>query len=445
MSNAKVATLLFTALSPLSAFAAPSGIVFVTQPQTIAADTVSAQLTIQTQDSAGVSSSLLQTGCLLLQSTSPQGQFSSSATNWSPSSVITMNKSTANKNFFYKDSADGSHTLTVRLALKPDDESRSCAAWPLSEWGEQWSAAQTITIGTATASVQPSVAAQTSSQSSATSVSATGVVPNITAAIRSEETVSAGAGSYFEGTAYGTKGEPLLSGVRYLWNFGDGILAEGKRIFHSYAYPGSYAVSLTIAYNYSSAQARAEVTAVAPQARLLIPGDGSLLLSNNADTELDVGYWSLRDAGSIFVIPEDTIVHARGGVRFSPQVMGFSGGLSAKLYFPNGEEASSAQATADSTLRGEALSPKEMASFRAPLIAIPEDIDTNIPTPPAQEEGEVLGAAAEISDSASRSLFWGSVLSLVALLVVSALGVRYVHSQVKGEETLPSAEEFEIE
>src|SRR3989344_8573155 len=64
--------------------------------------------------------------------------------------------------------------------------------------------------------------------------------PTLTVRITTDERATAGAGSYFSATAYGTEGLPLPN-PRFIWNFGDGTAAEGTRVFHSYAYPGRYA------------------------------------------------------------------------------------------------------------------------------------------------------------------------------------------------------------
>lgn len=140
--------LLLVAVVPLRGVGAETAIArfaFTADPQQIQpGDTVN--LKLQSQDSAGNEMKLPQTGCIRLDSTSPQGQFSSNAENWSPISVLTMSKNTANRNFYYKDAVVGSYTLSVKIALRPEGESRSCASWPLDEWDIRWTAAQAISI-----------------------------------------------------------------------------------------------------------------------------------------------------------------------------------------------------------------------------------------------------------------------------------------------------------
>src|SRR3989344_3615947 len=154
--------------------------------------------------------------------------------------------------------------------------------------------------------------------------------PALTVRITTDARATAGAGSYFSATAYGTEGLPLPN-PRFIWNFGDGTAAEGALVFHAYAYPGRYAVSVTAAYHYSAGVARTVVEAVSAAVSLEAEGDGSLLLQNNSPKEINIGLWSLVDGGKSYVIPEDTIVLAGEGVRFAASVTGLPGSPAAGL------------------------------------------------------------------------------------------------------------------
>lgn len=103
---------------------------FITLPQTIYENTISDILTVETQNASGAEEQLDTSGTILnLTTTSSTGEFSSSATNWIPVSTLGMNKTWAHRNFYYKDSTPGVHTLTI------------------SAEGKNWSPAiQTITV-----------------------------------------------------------------------------------------------------------------------------------------------------------------------------------------------------------------------------------------------------------------------------------------------------------
>ena len=103
--------------------------VFTTNTQTIKPNEISEMITIQAQDTAGVSSSLLQTACVEFMTNSSAGEFSSSNTNWSPVKILTMSKGSANRNFYYKDLTIGVSELSINVSLKPEGKP-ACTAWP---------------------------------------------------------------------------------------------------------------------------------------------------------------------------------------------------------------------------------------------------------------------------------------------------------------------------
>src|SRR3989344_1839610 len=189
-----------------------------------------------------------------------------------------------------------------------------------------------ITVGD-TGTTQTTTTATTNNTQTQTETQTQGSAagpPALTVRITTDARATAGAGSYFSATAYGTEGLPLPN-PRFIWNFGDGTAAEGARVFHTYAYPGRYAVSVTAAYHYSAGVARTVVEAVSAAVSLEAEGDGSLLLQNNSPKEINIGLWSLVDGGKSYVIPEDTIVLAGEGVRFAASVTGLPGSPAAGL------------------------------------------------------------------------------------------------------------------
>ncbi|KKU54933.1 MAG: hypothetical protein UX77_C0021G0012 [Parcubacteria group bacterium GW2011_GWA1_47_11] len=257
--------------------------------------------------------------------------------------------------------------------------------------------------------------------------------PTLTVRITTDERATAGAGSYFSATAYGTEGLPLPN-PRFIWNFGDGAAAEGARVFHTFAYPGRYAVSVTAAYNYSAGVARTVVEAASAAVSLEAEGDGSLLLHNNSSKEANIGLWSLVDGGKSYVIPEDTIILAGEGVRFAASVTGLAGSRAAVLLYPNSAPAAAASVAAGSPLRGERV------------VAKPPSI---ISTPPqAASAGEVSGestAAPSTGENSGSPALWGSLAALAGLLVVGGTAAHYLRPRFTSKETPLTAEEFDIE
>ena len=258
--------------------------------------------------------------------------------------------------------------------------------------------------------------------------------PPITVRVNADTLVTAGGGSFFEAAAYGTQGLPL-PGTRFIWNFGDGTTAEGARVFHSYAYPGRYAVSVTAAYNYSSTMERVEVVAVASQVSLRAEGDGSLLIRNLSYNDLDVGLWSLVD-GARYVIPEHTLILPGEGVRFAPPVTGLPGTAVATLRYPNDMLAAPATIGPSSPLRGE----------RVPA-AQPPPVAVRAAAAPPAGQGEVLGAstgAGGASQPQSSGMLVPALVALAGVLVAGAAGAHYA-GRYKTSGTSTAAEGFDIE
>ena len=207
-----------SAFFPLFSFAEVSQFVFTSSAQNIVEGAVSETITLQAQDASGASSNIPQTACLSFISSSSDGQFSSSATNWNPVTTLTMSKNTANRNFYYKDSASGSHTITVKIALKPEGEERSCANWPFEEWSLEWTPTQNIVIGATSSggnNSEQDQPAATSTQSANATQSPSGSVSSyvpppeqqIFADAGADRTVTVGADSIFNGRAYNRKKE----------------------------------------------------------------------------------------------------------------------------------------------------------------------------------------------------------------------------------------------
>ena len=134
-------------LNPTKAKAASANITqinFTTPERTVNQNTASEVLTTQTQDADGNLTKVSSTKILMLESSSATGEFSSNANTWSTTTELQMNSETANKNFYYKDSNPGTHTLTVTVKDKTTGE--------LESWTP---ATQTITIITPEPSPSP--------------------------------------------------------------------------------------------------------------------------------------------------------------------------------------------------------------------------------------------------------------------------------------------------
>lgn len=432
------------ALAPavLLAQAAPAGIAFVSTPQTVAAGAVSGAFTIQLQDAAGNETKTTSTACAVLSSDSATGQFSSSRANWSAVSVLAIAKNSANRNFYYKDAGEGTYTLSVKAAQKPEGENRSCANWPLSEWpAASWSTSQSITVGTAASSSGSAAALAPSAAPAGTPAphggggSAAQTEPQFVVEITAPRNSVAGADVLFEARALGYKNEPLLN-ARYLWSFGDGGFGEGKKVLHEYHYPAVYVVMVEVASGERSTTARREIAVSAPQvviSRIKEGPDGFIEVGNRGAEELDLSRWFLRSAGKFFSFPKGTALPAQRSIPFAAVITGLSGDPSdTALLFPNGtvaapyerpkgtppaltEKVSVPSAAATSFVRTPAP-----AEPPAPVVARPPEptaATAPVLAPSALASSVALSAAlgpAEQRDGAAKWLLSAAALGIVA-------------------------------
>ena len=285
-----------------------------------------------------------------------------------------------------------------------------------------------------------STSTQTQTTHTQTAVSSVGNgPPPITAQITAESVTAAGAGTSFAGAAFGTQGEPL-SGVRYIWNFGDGAMAEGANVLHTYLYPGEYDVALSVGYNYSSATARLVVTAVAPHMALVLEPDNSLLVVDETTQDLSIGDWSLTSGGKSFVIPQDTRVHAQGGVRFAPAILGFDAGRDSLLLFPNHKVAATSTLAKDSPLHGEQVSLSTAMSSPAAKASAQKA--------PALQPATIKAVnqtAAVATSPVSREVGWSYLVGLAAVIALGVVGTYYAYTKPSLAVTETVADEFDIE
>lgn len=277
-----------------------------------------------------------------------------------------------------------------------------------------------------------------------------GTPPIISAQFESDDVVMVGGGSFFSGHTYGKEGYPL-SGARYLWNFGDGATAEGQKVFHTYSYPGTYAVILTVANDLSTASAKKTIQAVPAQVALFAESDGSVVLSNKSKEDMNVGLWMLLcsslptspSSGAAFTIPENTTLLAGGGIRFAPTITNISCGTDARLLYPNGSLAADAGVSPTSPLRGQTLSPQEVSAMQT----VSKKVYNYVPiaaeeTPSTKTNASELGAAA--AESATEFPWWGYAVAAGALTVIGAGAAMYARVE-RQQATLEEGEEFDIE
>ena len=117
--------------------------------------------------------------------------------------------------------------------------------------------------------------------------------------------------------AIGLDGQPL-DNARFLWNFGDGALQEGKAITHIYHFPGIYRVNLAVSSGEYTGSDWLTVTVIPAALKLseINPGQGGFVeIFNGSDADVDLAGINITDEGGrVFRLPSRTIVGAGGAI-----------------------------------------------------------------------------------------------------------------------------------
>ena len=161
----------------------------------------------------------------------------------------------------------------------------------------------------------------------------------ITADAGENETATAGTRVIFEGSAMGLQNKPLPD-ARLLWSFGDGATAEGKKVEHTFIYPGTYTISLTASSGEWSDTDRIKIEV--HEATISISAvdsseDGFITLSNNNQNDADISRWSLLAGQTAFYFPDNTFIGSSSKTTFPNPItkLAWSAGEKIVLRYPN--------------------------------------------------------------------------------------------------------------
>lgn len=170
------------------------------------------------------------------------------------------------------------------------------------------------------------------------------VVPHLDVSISVSPIATAAAPHRFEGRAYGVEKRPISGNARYLWNFGDGGIAEGALAVHTFRFPGTYTVSLNVnsssAVGYAVSDIQVNKNAIR-MSEVMVGARGFVEIQNSSGETLDIGGWILNDGESSFTIPLETKIHGHGVVAFPNEItkLLFGSSTEISLFYGNMETA----------------------------------------------------------------------------------------------------------
>lgn len=134
----------------------------------------------------------------------------------------------------------------------------------------------------------------------------------------------------------------MVSG-KFEWSTGDGahnILLSNSPLTHTFYYPGTY----TIVLDYYSNTMKSEVDSIHKKQIVIVPAalhinkltnDGGVIISSDAEKEIDLDGWVLQSDGFSYTFPKYTIVPKKGELWISSRITGFKIPLYGKVTLLN--------------------------------------------------------------------------------------------------------------
>jgi uncharacterized protein YkvS len=128
----------------------------------------------------------------------------------------------------------------------------------------------------------------------------------------------------FDGVLLGLKKEPI-DNARFIWNFGDGGVSEGKTVSHIYYFPGKYLVSMQgVSGHFSNGDTLAvEVNEINIYISSFKSGqEGFVEIVNKSSNSVNVSGVIISDGVNDFSIPDNTIILGKSSIKFPNKLLG---------------------------------------------------------------------------------------------------------------------------
>lgn len=301
-----------------SAYAAGTSkiVILPVDPLTILPDTFSEQMTVQNQDESGPAKTTERIN-LTFESSSPTGQFFT-ATGNSLDSYKYLGTDTTNRNFSYKDSTEGTFTITVNGTGATTEEKWTATKQITVSFGAPQNNEQNSSGEVLGDSVNSS-AALSPGGGGTTNVSALNSQLEVIAG--NDKVVSSGSPVLFQATL---KKNTTGIGPELSWSFGDGNIGVGPLVSHTYKYPGEYVVVLGASAGNISSVSRLRIKVIESSLSVVDRGE-YLEVSNSSGTEINLFNWKIENRGKGFIFQPNTIILPRSSIKLDKSLLTMRG------------------------------------------------------------------------------------------------------------------------
>lgn len=236
---------------------------------------------------------------------------------------------------------------------------------------------------------------------------------------KNRNTILAGSPVVFSGKAFDQHKDRLWN-VSYIWNFGDGGIAEGDEVVHTWNHPGNYVVAVTCWKGNNEIVQKLTVTV--RESNVYIsdyePGlSGFIEIQNDTSSEINISQWSVQSGANIRLIPHNTFVAKNSSIRLYVSELGFSVGAKPLLRYPGGGIVPEPQPEQSQTISAQVASVIEAPLFQS-AEAAEENVEVVTATPDKKETTRFITPESVEKDSI---IWW--IAGLIALIGVAAVTV----------------------
>lgn len=219
--------------------------------------------------------------------------------------------------------------------------------------------------------------------------------------------------------------------VRFEWNFGDTAYASGTAVWHTYEYPGTYAVTVYARYGTDEQMSRQEIIVLPVNVSLSYGPTGEVQLHNDAPYDIDISGYVLRGTKDV-VFPPRSIILTRATITVAAKRLGDGGYPNVILYdtkknvVTDTDQKLAASASIDTTPNTAAVPDVSLSNVSTPTPAfaftIPAaEADTVPPNEPSREVIQILPDTKEAPSPVTNVQWPYYVLFVVLLIATGAL------------------------
>jgi len=123
--------------------------------------------------------------------------------------------------------------------------------------------------------------------------------------------------------------------IRFIWSFGDGSAAEGKKVSHIYKFAGDYVVVLNSSLSDVSAVSRTSVKVVNPSVVISNVSGDSVEIWNQGIFEINLNGWLISNDRGKFIFPPDTIIASNKKIAIPDEYMKLNLAQGGKIFLLN--------------------------------------------------------------------------------------------------------------